>query len=81
VCSPLSNSTASSPVRALATAHIVGALLRVEVWVDSVKQYTETNGPTLDTSLALGPGQHRFDFYAVNTAGTKYETTSYATVP
>ncbi|HEY1987445.1 MAG TPA: FG-GAP-like repeat-containing protein [Terracidiphilus sp.] len=81
VCSPLSGSTDSSPVRALATAHIVGALNRMEVWVDSVKKYTETNSLTLDTPLPLAAGQHHFDFYAVNTAGTKYETTVYATVP
>jgi hypothetical protein len=81
VCSPLSGSIDASPVRVLATAHIVGALTRMEVWVDSVKQYTETNSLTLDTSLPLAAGQHRFDFYAVNTAGTKYETTAYATVP
>ncbi len=81
VCSPLSNSTDASPVRALATAHIVGTLLRMEVWVDYVKQYTETSSLTLNTSLPLAAGQHRFDFFAVNTAGTKYQTTVYATVP
>jgi hypothetical protein len=81
VCSPISDSTVASPVRALATAHIVGTLTRMEVWVDSVKKYTETNSLTLDTSLALATGQHRFDFFAVNTAGTKYQTTVYATVP
>jgi hypothetical protein len=81
VCSPLASSIDSSPVRALATAHIVGTLARMEVWVDYVKQYTETNSLTLNTSLPLASGQHRFDFFAVNTAGTKYQTTVTATVP
>lgn len=81
VCSPLGSSIDASPVRALATAHIVGALARMEVWVDSVKRYTETNSLTLSTSLPMASGRHRFDFFAVNSAGTKYHTTVTATVP
>lgn len=81
VCSPVNNSTDNSPVRALAAARISGTLARMEVWVDGVKKYTETSGLTLSTSIALGAGKHRFDFYAVNTAGTKWEKTVYATVP
>jgi hypothetical protein len=46
-----------------------------------VKEYTETSSLTLNTSIALGAGKHRFDFYAVNTSGTKWETTVFATVP
>jgi hypothetical protein len=30
--------------------------------------------------LSLSAGYHRFDIYAVNTAGTKYESTVYGTV-
>jgi len=53
----------------------------MEVWVDGVKKHTETSGLTLNTSIALAAGKRRFDFYAVNTAGTKWERTVYATVP
>lgn len=81
VCSPVNNSTDNSPVQATATAKISGSLARMEVWVDGVKKFTETTGLSFSTSIALGSGKHRFDFYAVNTAGTKWESTLYATVP
>lgn len=80
VCSPASGSTVSSPVAVSAKATITGTLARMEVWVDGVKKYTETTSTTLSTSVALGTGSHRFDIYAVNTAGTKWEKTVYATV-
>ena len=81
VCSPVNGSTVNSPAQATATAKISGALARMEVWVDGVKKYSETTSLTLNTSVSLAAGKHRFDFYAVNTAGTKWETTVYATVP
>jgi FG-GAP-like repeat len=73
VCGPGVNGE-SSPVQALATATITGTLARMEVWLDGVKQYTETSSTTLNTSLQVSPGTHSFEFYAVNTAGTKWET-------
>ncbi len=73
VCGPAVNNE-SSPIEALATATITGTLDRMEVWLDGVKQYTETASTTLNTSLQVSPGTHEFDFYAVNTAGTKWET-------
>jgi hypothetical protein len=63
-----------------AKATIVGTLARMEVWVDGVKKFTETTSTTLNTSIALATGSHRFDIYAVNTAGTKYLKTVTATV-
>jgi hypothetical protein len=81
VCSPVNGSTASSPVKTTATAKISGTLARMEVWVDGVKKYTETTSLTESTSINLGSGKHRFDVYAVNTAGAKWVTTVYATVP
>ncbi|MBV9669353.1 MAG: hypothetical protein JOZ43_00225 [Acidobacteriales bacterium] len=80
VCSPVNGSTVGSPVHALSSANIVGTLARSEVWVDGVKKFSGSS-TTIDTMIALGSGKHRFDFYAVNTAGTKWETTVYATVP
>jgi hypothetical protein len=52
----------------------------MELWVDGVKKYSETTSKTLSTSIALGAGNHRFSVFAVNTAGTKWESTVYATV-
>jgi hypothetical protein len=80
VCSPVNGSTVSSPVSAQAKATITGTLARMEVWVDGVKKFTETTSTTLSTSITLATGSHRFDFYAVNTAGTKWLTTVNATV-
>ena len=81
VCSPANNSTVNSPVQATATALITGTLARMEVWVDGVKEYTETTSTSESTSIPLASGKHQFDFYAVNTAGTKWETTVFASVP
>jgi chitobiase/beta-hexosaminidase-like protein/Big-like domain-containing protein len=80
VCAPANGSTVTSPVTVQAKATIVGTLARMEVWVDGVKKFTETTSTTLNTSIALGTGSHRFDIYAVNTAGTKYLKTVNATV-
>jgi hypothetical protein len=52
----------------------------MEVWVDGVKKFSETSSLNLSTGISLSTGSHRFDVYAVNNAGTKYETTVYSTV-
>jgi len=80
VCLPTSNSSGPSPVQVTAAAKIAGTLNRMEVWVDGIKKYTETSSLSLSTSLSMDAGSHEFDIYAVNNAGTKYETTVYATV-
>jgi hypothetical protein len=80
VCNPANGSTVSSPVQVQATATITGTLARLEVWVDGVKKYTETSSKTLNTSISLAAGSHHFTIYAVNTAGTKWQGVSIATV-
>lgn len=80
ICSPTNGGGALSPTQILATANLPGTLARMEVWVDGVKDYTETTTTQLSTMLSLSAGYHRFDVYAVNTAGAKYESTVYATV-
>lgn len=80
VCSPVSGSTVSSPVSVRAAAKITGTLARMEIWVDGVKKYTEKTSTSFSTSLSLAAGSHRFDIYAVNTAGTKWEKTVTAAV-
>ena len=79
VCSPVSGSSNSSPLSVQAASTVTGTIARMEVWVDGVKKYTSTT-TSLNTSLALAAGNHRFDFYAVNTAGQKWETTIYASI-
>ena len=75
VCTPQPDGTYGSPVQVIATAKITGTLERMEVWVDGLKMYTETNSLTLNTAVPLSEGYHEFDIYAVNTAGQKWETT------
>jgi hypothetical protein len=80
VCMPANGGTVSSPVKVQAAATITGTLARMEVWVDGLKKYTETSSKTLSTSISLAAGSHRFSIYAVNTAGTKWQGVSTATV-
>ena len=82
ICFPANGSTTSSnPVLVEASATITGTLARMEVWVDSVKRYTETTSTSLSASLNLTAGQHTFTMYAVNTDGTLWEQSTSATVP
>jgi hypothetical protein len=80
VCQPVNASTVASPVSVLASATVTGTIARMEVWVDGVKKFSTFNSRSLSTSLSLASGAHRFSFYAVNTAGTKWETVVNATV-
>jgi hypothetical protein len=52
----------------------------MELWVDGVKRYTETSSTTLNTTLSLAAGSHRFTIFAINTAGTRWEQVVSATV-
>ena len=79
VCSPVNGSTVHSPVSVAARGTVTGTLARMEVWVDGLKKYTTTTN-NLTTTLSLANGSHRFDFYAVNTAGQKWQTTVSAIV-
>ncbi len=80
VCSPSNGATVSSPVTVTAVSTISGTFARMNLWVDGVKLYTESTSKSFSTSVSLGAGQHRFDIYSENTAGTKWEKTIYATV-
>lgn len=82
ICFPTNGSTTSdNPVLVEASATITGTLARMEVWVDSVKKYTETDSTSLAASLNVSPGQHTFTVFAVNTDGTLWQQATSATVP
>jgi hypothetical protein len=82
LCAPTSGSTTSvNPVLVEASAKVTGTLARMEVWVDSVKKYTETNSTSLATSVNVSPGTHTFTVYAVNTSGELWKASSSATTP
>ncbi|MGC2496953.1 MAG: FG-GAP-like repeat-containing protein [Acidobacteriaceae bacterium] len=73
LCSPASGATVSSPVQVEASATVTGKLDQMELWVDGVKKDTQTSSATLNTSISLSAGTHRFAVLAVNTSGQKWE--------
>jgi hypothetical protein len=80
ICQPASGTTVSSPVAIQAASNVTGTFNRMEVWIDGVKKYTETSSTTLNTTLTLAAGTHRFAVLTFNTAGTKWEQAVNATV-
>jgi phosphatidylinositol-3-phosphatase len=80
VSSPLSGSSVSSPVKASATAKVSGTIYRFELWVDGVKKASTSNSTSLNASVSLPAGSHRFTFRARNTSGTHWDKVVYATV-
>jgi hypothetical protein len=79
ICMPASGSTVSSPVQVSAAATVTGTLSSVQLWIDGVKKYS-TASSTLNTSISVAAGTHRFAIIAVNTAGQKWESAVNATV-
>lgn len=79
ICSPASGSTVSSPVQVQAVVKVNGTIAHMQLWVDGVKKYTVAS-TTLNTSLSLAVGTHRFAVVATNTAGQKWESAVNATV-
>lgn len=79
ICSPIQDSTTTSPVLAYASGNSVGYgyIVRMEVWVDGVKQFSSFGSNTLKTYLKLSPGWHRFDYYVVSSEDLKWEETVY----
>jgi limonene-1,2-epoxide hydrolase len=80
ICQPVGGSTVSSPVVVQATATITGKPSSMQLWVDGVKKYSETGTTSINTTLTLPAGSHRFAVLVINTAGTKWESTVTATV-
>ncbi|MGB6931204.1 MAG: carboxypeptidase regulatory-like domain-containing protein [Acidobacteriaceae bacterium] len=80
ICQPVSGATVSSPVAIQAAANVTGTFMRMEVWIDGVKKYSEATSTALSTTLTLTAGTHRFAVLAYNTAGTKWEQAYNATV-
>jgi len=83
LCSPINGATVGSPVLAEASGNLsgLGSIVRMEVWVDGVKEYSTFGSNTLKVSLALDPGLHMFTFYLVNNEGNSWSESTYAAVP
>jgi hypothetical protein len=81
ICAAANGSSISShSVLVEASANITGTLGRMEIWVDSFKQYTETTSTSLSAAIMAGPGTHQFTVYAVNTDGTVWSQAVTATI-
>jgi len=79
ICTPASGSTVNSPVQVQAAAKVTGTIANTQLWVDGVKKYS-TASTSLNTSVSLAAGSHRFAVLAINTAGQKWESAVNATV-
>jgi hypothetical protein len=82
ICSPANGSnTSGNAVQVQATANVQGTLARMEIWVDSVKDYSETNSPSLAATLNIRAGSHVITVFAANTDGTLWSQAATVTVP
>ena len=79
ICSPASGSSVSSPVQVEASAKITGTIASTQLWADGVK-VDSTASNSLDASISLSAGAHRFAVVTSNTAGKKWESAVNATV-
>jgi hypothetical protein len=81
ICAPATGSpTSSQSLLVQASANITGDLARMEIWVDSTKEYTETTSTSLSAAVIATPGTHQFTVFAVNTEGTVWSQAVAATV-
>ena len=75
ICTPpASGSTVSSPVQVQAAARVTGTIANTQLWVDGVKKILQQPSTSLNTSVSLAAGDHRFAVLAINTAGQKWES-------
>jgi hypothetical protein len=82
ICSPANGSnTSGNAVQVQATANVQGTLARMEIWVDSVKDYSETDSSSLATTLNIRAGSHVITVFAANTDGTLWKQAVTVTVP
>jgi hypothetical protein len=80
ICAPAGGSTVSAPVLVQAAATVVGTISNMQLWVDGVKKYTASGTNTLNTSVSVAAGTHRFAVLAINTTGQQWESAVSATV-
>lgn len=74
VCAPTAGATVARPIAVQASATVDGTFARMEIWVDGVKEYTQTTTPYLDARVPAPPGSHRLDIFAANTLGTVWHS-------
>lgn len=77
ICSPLSNSTVSSPVAVSAAATDSNSVTVMQIYLDYTKVYEVTNTKTLDTTLNIASGTHRLSVQAKDAIGTFKSTINF----
>jgi hypothetical protein len=80
VCSPIQEATVSSPVLAYAQAPPANNIVRMEVWVDSTKEYSTFGTNVLKANINVTPGWHLFTYYEVFSGGDMESVSSWAAV-
>jgi len=73
VCSPVSGSTVTSPVRFTAAAKSSLPITAMRIYIDNVSAYL-TNAASLDVSLAVSAGTHNVVVQAWNSGGSVFKT-------
>jgi len=58
ICTPLANSTVTSPVQVVAAANSASAVQKFLVYVDNALQYQQLNTSSISTSINISPGTH-----------------------
>ncbi|HEY2391561.1 MAG TPA: Ig-like domain-containing protein [Candidatus Angelobacter sp.] len=74
ICGPTDGATVSSPVPVVAGTTDANSVSFVQVYVDGLPQLTKTGG-TLNDSVAIAPGTHRFTVQAKDSTGTVFKQT------
>jgi hypothetical protein len=79
LCNPANGTIQTSPVRAWASTRVSGTFAHFDLYIDGVKRLRATS-TTINQTYSLTKGSHKIIFYAYNTAGTRWSSTSTFTV-
>lgn len=79
ICSPTNGSTVTSPVSVVAVSNCSCTVSYMQVYVDGTKVY-QVAGGSINTSLSLAGGQHRFVVQAIDSKGGAFKSVIYVTV-
>jgi hypothetical protein len=79
ICTPIGNSSLSSPFTVQAGANMVNPVTYSQIWLDGAKIY-QVIGPTVNTSVSAAPGTHRLTVQSLDTSNLVTKQTIYVTV-
>jgi hypothetical protein len=79
ICTPLNNSTVTSPANVVAGVNSSSPINSFSIWLDGIKVYS-TPGVTLNTNVTISPGGHQLLVQAMNGAKQVFGQTVNVTV-